>query len=334
MPLIATAAIGGISSLVAGHMGSSAAKNAAAVQSDAAVKAAQINSDASTKASQLSADATNRATDLQKNQFDTQQANLQPWLDAGKQGLAKLSDFVNQDNNFTDTFTGPTYKAPAAFDPNTVQFDPGFAKRMEAGNRILTSGFAAKGNLGNGRAAEALVKANQDMTSDEYGTAYNRDYGAYKDSADRSYNQFSDDYTRALNEYRQKVDIFNTNKTNQFNRLAGVTGVGQQATNQLGDAGSQFANNTSNILTAGANTQGNIITNTATKNANLTQDAAAATAAGQVGSANAWTGALKNIVNGVNGSLTLSMIPGLGKRVASSGNSTQNFNYTPNMAFG
>ena len=68
--------------------------------------------------------------------------------------------------------------------------------------------------------------------------------------------RFGNDYgsTKANDSYNR----FNTDQTNRYNRYAGLSGAGQQATNQVGAAGANMANNVSaNQIGAGnANASG------------------------------------------------------------------------------
>jgi hypothetical protein len=91
-------------------------------------------------------------------------------------------------------------------------------------------------------------------------------------NADTNYNNV---YNRALNEYQQAYNIYNQNANNQYNRLSGISSTGQNAAAGTGNAASNYANQGSNLLTGAGN----------------------ATAAGQVGSANAIGGAVSNVGN-------------------------------------
>jgi len=53
----------------------------------------------------------------------------------------------------------------------------------------------------------------------------------------------------ASNEYNNAYNRFNTDQTNQYNRLAGIAGSGQTATNQMGAAASNYGTNVGNNLT-------------------------------------------------------------------------------------
>lgn len=96
------------------------------------------------------------------------------------------------------------------FTADDFETDPGYQFRLGEGQKQIESSAAARGGLLSGAAAKALTKYNQNFASNEYQNAFNR---------------------------------FNTNQGNTFNRLASLAGVGQTATNQLQQAGQNFANN-------------------------------------------------------------------------------------------
>lgn len=146
----------------------------------------------------------------------------------------------------------------------TEQNDPGYKFRMQQGVNALQNSAAARGTLLSGGTAAGI-------------NAYGQDYGS---------NEYSNVYNRKLGEYQQAYNIFQQNQANQYNRLASLAGVGQVTAGQLGSAGQQTANSIGNILTGTASNIGNQVNN-----------AAAATASGYAGQANAWGGALNNVSN-------------------------------------
>jgi hypothetical protein len=127
-----------------------------------------------------------------------------------------------------------------SFGAEDFQADPGYAFRMAEGQKALERSAAARGGLQGGGFAKALTRYNQDQASNEFQNAYNR---------------------------------FNNDKSNRFNRLSAIAGMGQTANNQLGQAGQSYANNAGQNYMGAANAQG---------------------AAGIAG-ANAWNGALSGI---------------------------------------
>lgn len=97
--------------------------------------------------------------------------------------------------------------------------DPGYDFRLQQGQRGVEASAAARGGALSGAAIKGLARYNQDYASGEYQNAYNR---------------------------------FNNDRTQRFNRLASLAGVGQTATRDVAQQGAQVASNVgSNIIGAG-----------------------------------------------------------------------------------
>lgn len=118
------------------------------------------------------------------------------------------------------------------FNNQEFEKDPGYQFRMDEGARAVDSGAAARNGLLSGAAMKAMQKYGQGFASNEYGNAYNR---------------------------------FTGDQQNMYNRLAGISGTGQQQMNQTNQMQSQGLNNAAGYM----------------------QDAAAARASGIVGANNA-----------------------------------------------
>lgn len=236
---------------LAGSIGS------AAIQGNAATEAAQTQATAAEQAQQLQAQEAQNALDFQKQQWQTTQANEAPWLQAGQTGLKALETDLGLGGN-TNTpgygslvtpFTPPTL--------STAEQYPGYQFGLQQGELGITNSAAAQGNLVSGNALEAANNFAQNFAQQDYGNVYN-----------------------------QAFNTFETNQSNLYNRLAGISGTGQMVAQNLGSLGQTAANNYGNIsLTTGAQ-QGQDI-----------QNAAAATASGYIGGANAWGGALSSGTN-------------------------------------
>lgn len=222
----------------------------AALSSNAAGKAASTQASAAEQAQQLQATEAQNALDFQKQEFATNQQNMQPWLQAGQGALGKLTNL--------QPFQAPTGA--------TEQNDPGYQFRLQQGQQALDNSAAAKGSLLSGNTLEAQQQYGQNYASNEYGNVYNRAFGQYQQN---------------------------------YNQLAGLAGTGQTAATNLGQQGQQAAQNMGNIsMTSGAQ-QGQDLNN-----------AAAATASGYVGSANAWGGALGNSTGNLSQMMLLSQLLG------------------------
>lgn len=128
------------------------------------------------------------------------------------------------------------------FGMQQFQQDPGYAFRLSEGQKGLDRQAAARGGLISGGALKAAQRYGQDMGSQEYTNAFNR---------------------------------YQTERNARLNPLQSLAGVGQTATNQLGQFGAQNAGAMGNYMTG----------------------AAAAGAAGQMGAANAMTSGLGTYIN-------------------------------------
>lgn len=108
------------------------------------------------------------------------------------------------------------------FSGQDIYNDPSYKFRLNEGLNAVQSGAAAQGGLLSGATQKALANYGQEAASQEYQNAYNR---------------------------------FNADQTNQYNRLANLIGVGQNAAAQTGNAGLQTAQAIANNTMSGANAQ-------------------------------------------------------------------------------
>jgi hypothetical protein len=148
---------------------------------------------------------------------------------------------------------------------------PGYEFRLAEGAKGVENSAAARGMQLSGAGLKAINRFNQDFASNEYGNWFNQsntDRNFISGQGDAAYNRF------------------NTNNTQRYNRLAGMVGTGQTATNQVNSAGA-----------ANAQTMGNNI-----------MGAGNAQAAGIVGQANAINGGMSNAVGAYQNNQLMDMI--------------------------
>lgn len=160
--------------------------------------------DQQSKAGKKGANAQERANqaalDEQRRQFDINQANQQPWLQAGQYGLDRQMQFLNGD------WSG-------------FQNSPDYAFALDQGTLALDRGAAARGSLYSGGADADRIALGQGLATQYAG--------------------------------------------NYYNRLAGLSGTGQTAANQLGAYGQQYANNVGGLLQNSANARSSAYANSA-----------------------------------------------------------------------
>lgn len=128
------------------------------------------------------------------------------------------------------------------FGMDQFQQDPGYAFRMQEGMKALERSAAARGGLLSGGMLRGAQRYGQDLASQEYMNAFNR---------------------------------YQAERNARLNPLQSLAGVGQTATNQLGQAGQTMASNVGQALGA----------------------AAQARASGYIGSANALSQGLGTYLN-------------------------------------
>jgi hypothetical protein len=292
------AAISAGSSILGGVLGSRASNKAAAIQSAAATKAAdelkgvladynpRIGAAADTAAGNVNAATAagqagiTGAVGAGQGRIDTATGQaigyLQPYMEAGGQSLATLMSGLAPGGDLNKTFTAADMQA----------YDPGYAFRMAQASKALQGSAAARGGALGGGALTSLASLNQSLASNEFGAAEQR---------------------------------FRAQQGDRFNRLNTLVNLGANTSGQAGGYAMTGANEAAGLgLTGatsaadlgyrGATTAGGFTTNAAQQEAanalntyghveDLMTGGAAAQAAGTVGAANAWTGALGGISN-------------------------------------
>jgi hypothetical protein len=176
------------------------------------------------------------------------------------------SAYNSQQTNGVGNFT-------QTFAPSDLTLDPSYQFRLQQGQQALDADAAAKGLTGSGQNLKDITNYAQGAASQEYQAAYDR--------------------------------FMNTQNT-QYNRLAGLAGVGQTTASGLGSQGSSAAQAEA----------GNTMSGTASSNNYLTSGAAAG-AAGTVGQANAFNNTVGGLTNTWLGSQYLNKI---GTNTPSTGN--------------
>ena len=224
LPLVALGVMGGASLIGSG------------IQAYGQYKSAQEMADA-----QRAASAANIA--FSKEQYAKQAELEKPYQEMGMGNLNKLNQLINSG----DLYKGyGDYTGQLTFDPSTVDVtkDPGYAFRLSQGQKALDTGAGVKGQLFSGAQQKALMKYGQDLGSQEYGTAYNRQENTFNQNATRTYQ----DYLNRLGQYNQ-------NLRNQVGDLGNLSSIGERSVARLsGDINT----NTGNVI-AGQTAQGNAI---------------------------------------------------------------------------
>ena len=209
-----------------------------------------LGSNAATSAANTQAQSAQNALDFQKQQFATTQAQGAAGRSAGYGALNQLGalgsgtyQMYDAQGNPTGTGTGTGFLTKEYTPADFAQgIDPGYQFRLQQGQEATNRMANMGGGLLSGNALKGQEDYTQGLASQEYGNAFNR---------------------------------FQTQRSNIYNTLAGIAGLGQNA-----------YNTSANAATTGANSIGNTI-----------QGIGQAQASGTVGSANALMGGLQNAGN-------------------------------------
>lgn len=207
----------------------------------AGVAGSAMSSSAANSAANTQANAANNASQLQWQQFQQMQQNLQPYMQLGNSSIPGLQSQLGK-------LGGMNF----SFNPTEQQLEqtPGYQFTLQQGLKNTNNALAAKGLNLSGAQAKGIAN---------YTTGL----------ADQTYQQ---QYQNALQNFQTNYGV----QSDQYNRLSGLVGLGQNAAAGVGNAGLQTANTAGNFLTQGANAQ----------------------AAGTIGSANAINSGIGAVSNG------------------------------------
>jgi hypothetical protein len=125
-----------------------------------------------------------------------------------------------------------------------LRSDPSYGFRRDEALDAIGATQRARGMSLSGNALRDLGEYASGLASTEFGNIYNRK------AADRSFR-----YGTALDSYNSTI----ARDADQWNRLAAATGIGQTAVSQAGQAGSNFANTSANLLAATGESNANSI---------------------------------------------------------------------------
>ena len=225
-----------------------------------------VGANAAQNAAQIQANASQVASQNQLNMFNTLNAQNAPYRAQGYNALNIIGSGLPGTYTQYDATGKPIGTAqgtgyltqqfgPAEFLAN---LDPSYGFRMQQGQQATQRQANLAGGMIGGNALKAMQDYTQGLASTEYGNAFNR---------------------------------FQTQRSNIYNTLASIAGIGQasqQQANQLGQ-------------------------NVATAQGQLGVGSAAAQAAGQIGTAQA----LGNAASGASNAVLLSQLLGQNQNVAS-----------------
>lgn len=170
----------------------------------------------SKKAAKAQKNAAQQASNTEQQMFEQNRQDMAPWREAGVQGLDALKFGLGLSGDPSSSGYGDLLRN---FSMSDFQQDPGYQFRQQQGEQAINRNALARGRYNSGGTLKELQRYNSGLASDEYGNAFNR---------------------------------YQTQQGNRYNRLAGISSVGQTSTQQVNADRSAVGNNVAqNQLAAG-----------------------------------------------------------------------------------
>ncbi len=236
--------------IVSALVGSSQASKAVGAQVGAANTAIGVLNGESQAAQGRVGDAVQQGNQVLSNVYGNEKSNLDPYLQAGQQGISSLSSMLQPGGELTRQFS---------YSPTDLQNDPGYQFQLQQGSQALARQSASQGqSLGGGEKA-ALAQYSQGLADTTYNNAYNR-----------------------------ALTTFQTNRQNTLQPLNTLINAGQNATGQFNNASQNYGSQTSQNLIGGAQYQSNVGLNTQQEVAGLLQNIGAYKAGGSLAQGKLW----------------------------------------------
>lgn len=196
---------------------------AAAIAAGAAIAGGGIQAYGQYKSAQEAAKAQKAAAEANRAYAQdvlAKQQALEDQAGYGKVGTASLSK-LNELIQSGDLYKGyGDYTGELAFDPSSVDVtqDPGYAFRLSQGQKALDTGAGRKGQLFSGAQQKALLEYGQNLGSQEYQNAYQRQFSTFQDARNAKYQ-----------DYLNRVQQYNQNLRNQVSDLGNLANMGENS---------------------------------------------------------------------------------------------------------
>ena len=284
--------------------GQTAATGVTQAGQTAATGVTQAGADASTRVQGAAAtsaagvqSSANAANKILAAQYGVNVNALNPYTSAGATAQEQLAAGIAPGGQFNKTFQA-----------SDLEMDPGYQFRLSEGQKALERSAAAGGSLGSGGTLKALSRYSQGVASDEYSKAFER-YRVGQNDAFSRLNTIAGTGLAATNTGIQAgtqlvrdasgniVHAGDTSAQFGYQGARDASGYETDAAARAGQFGTTAATNAGQFTLNSVGQAGNFRTNATRDVIHAQEQAADANAAGIVGKANAWSGALGGIGN-------------------------------------
>ena len=266
-----------------------------------------IGSNAAQTAASQQATQAQAGLAFQEQVWNQQQQNQQPFLSAGQQSIAQLTQALQNGTYGPGSLTAPTLSAaptfsgapPAAFTAPTAQQaaqTPGYQFELQQGTNALMRQQAATGGGVGGGTLKSLERFGTNLADTTYNDVFNRSLSTYQAGLQgygaqlQGYGAQLQGWQAGTNAQLAQFQAQEQAQAQGFQELAAPAHIGEGSAVNLGQSGQAASVNVGNLMGTLGNAQ----------------------AAGTVGSANALMNGITGAGNNVSQSLLLQMLMGGG----------------------
>lgn len=247
-----------------------------------------ISSNAAGNAADKQAGAAAYSADLQKQMFEEQRSDMQPWRTGGlsamygpgglftpvgggpggvpmspdQQKAAFIQDRMKAYSNMKGTADEPAWMKQSGYNPDTLKYEASTdwdswgknsAPYQSANQYQLDPSLTKSFSLQDFQADPGYqfrMQQGQDALERSAAARGGLNSGATL----KAITEYGQNF--ASNEFGNAYNRFTNNQTNRFNRLAAIAGIGQTAQGQMNQAAQTYGTNMGNIAVGNANAQG------------------------------------------------------------------------------
>lgn len=218
-------------------------------QAAATVSAAALQSAATENAAHIQTTSADRSANLVNDRYNQSRDDFTPYRQVGSNAAGALADNLGALSSTAQTpygaaLAGAVPTMPGEMTQANLEATPGYQFTLSQGLKSTQNAAAARGLGVSGAALKGAGAYATGLSDQTYNTRFNQQQALFGNQQ----TLFGDAQTQYTNDQGQR--------SNAYNRLLGVTTLGQNSAAQTGALGNTAANQAGGYLTGGANAAG------------------------------------------------------------------------------
>ena len=234
-----------------------------------------IGGNTARSAARTQANATREATAAQTAIYNQNRQDFSPYVSLGNAGAERMRELLDSGALDSRGLAYTPYREFTGVTAENVEQTPGYQFVRDAGLRAVSNNNSASGLAGSGAQAAGAASYATGLAENTYNSQVQNNLAEYMAGLEGHVRNFETGF-----------NADQTGLTNMYNRIMGVTQVGQGAVAQQANAGNILSGQIGQNLTGAAN----------------------ANAAGTIGTANAIAGGLNTAFGGISNALVMNQL--------------------------